>query len=631
MVSAYRRAVNASSAQHVEARVNPESGQVEVYAEKEVVEDVMDERTEVTLEEAKRFDPEVQLGDMAIVETTPADFGRVAAQTARQVIQQRIREAERAAQLEYFDKQSGEIVSGIVQASNIQSTTVGLDMKAEGILPGNQRIPRERYRVHDRIRAVVLEVKDGQRGPQIILSRSHRNFLRRLLENEVPEIYHGVVEIRAIAREPGHRAKVAVMATQPGVDPVGACVGIKGVRIQAIVKELHDEKIDIIQWDPDPIVYISKAISPARVTGVYLSETPDTGRTATVVVQEDQLSLAIGRDGQNARLAAKLTGWRIDIKSLVEAAGDAVQKLQTDAELAEMLPTVVETIPTIEVILTKKSEGRPVTPEEYSQLAQFVDHVERRTIQIQEEAVREEEERVAAARAEIPVTAFEMSIYDSGIKEHILNILTEAEYETVGDLILAMKVDSDKVLGLAGIGPKAMENIDESLAAITFPEPEPEPESEVEAAVEETLAAEQVADPDAVAEAPAGEVEAVAEGAAVEEQAEAVAEDVVEEVAEKKVKEKKPRKKDEEEISEDDDLVKDDVSLDELFALKEMFQTGRVNEDEEEEESGEKKKKSKKKKKKHVKMEYDEELGEVVAHKRHKRSRRGDDDFGEDW
>jgi len=633
MVSAYRRAVNASSAQHVEAKIDPESGQVLVYAEKEVVEDVVDERTEVTLEEARRFDPEVELGDMAIVETTPADFGRVAAQTARQVIQQRIREAERAAQMEYFDKQSGEIVSGVVQASNAHSTTVGLDMKAEGIMPANQRIPRERFRLHDRVRAVVLEVKDGSRGPQIILSRSHRNFLRRLLENEVPEIYHGIVEVRAIAREPGQRAKVAVMATQPGVDPVGACVGIKGVRIQAIVKELHDEKIDIIQWDPDPVIYISKAISPARVNGVYLSETPDTGRTATVVVQEDQLSLAIGRDGQNARLAAKLTGWRIDIKSLVEAAGDAVNKLQTDAELAELLPSVVETVPNIEIILTKKAEGRPIPPEEYTQLSQFVDRVERRTIQIQEEAIREEEERVAAARAEIPATAFDMSVYDSGIKEHILNILTEAEFETVGDLMLAMKVDQDKILSLAGIGPKSIENIEESLAELTFPEPEPEPEpeaetaaeveAEAEAVTEETPSAEQVAEPEEVVETPVAEEQ-------VEAQPEAVAEEVAEVPVEEKVKEKKPRKKDEEEISEDDDMVKDDVSLDELFALKEMFQTGRADdEDEDEEDSSDKKRKSsKKKKKKHVKMVYDEELGEVVARKKHKR---GGDEFEEDW
>jgi len=621
MVSAYRRAVNASSAQHVEARVDPDTGQVLIYAEKEVVEDVLDERTEVLLEEAKRFEPDVQLGDMAIVETTPADFGRVAAQTARQVIQQRIREAERAAQMEYFDKQSGEIVSGVVQATNAQSTTIGLDMKAEGIMPANQRIPGERFRLHDRIRAVVLEVKDGQRGPQIILSRSHRNFLRRLLENEVPEIYHGIVEIRAISREPGQRAKVAVMATQAGVDPVGACVGIKGVRIQAIVKELHDEKIDIIQWDPDPVIYISKAISPARVTGVYLSETPDAGRTATVVVQEDQLSLAIGRDGQNARLAAKLTGWRIDIKSLIEAAGDAIQKLQTDGELAKMLPSVVETIPAIEQILTKKTEGRPVTPEEYTQMSQFVDRVERRTIQIQEEAARVEEERVVAARAEIPVAAFAMSIYDAGIKEHILNILTEAEFETVGDLMLALKVDADKVLGLAGIGPKAMENIEESLAALTFPEPEPEPEPV--AVAEEAPVGEQVVEPEVAVEALVEEVQEASLPQA-EAQPEAVLE-AVEAPVEEKAKEKKHRK-DEEEISEDSDLVKDDVSLDELFALKEMFQTGRV--DDEEEESSDDKKKGKKKKKKHVEIEYDEELGEVVARKKHKR---GEDGFEEEW
>jgi N utilization substance protein A len=632
MVSAYRRAVNASSAQHVEAKVDPETGEVLIYAEKEVVEDIVDDRTEVTLEEARRFDPDVQLGDMAIVETTPADFGRVAAQTARQVIQQRIREAERAAQMEYFDRQSGEIVSGVVQATNAQSTTVGLDMKAEGIMPGNQRIPGERFRLHDRVRAVVLEVKDGPRGPQIILSRSHRNFLRRLLENDVPEIYHGIVEIRAIAREPGQRAKVAVMATQPGVDPVGACVGIKGVRIQAIVKELHDEKIDIIQWDPDPVVYISKAISPARVNGVYLSETPDSGRTATVVVLEDQLSLAIGRDGQNARLAAKLTGWRIDIKSLVEAAGDALQKLQTDTELAEMLPVVVESVPAIEVIMTKKAEGRPVTPEEYTQLSQFVDRVERRTIQIQEEAARVEEERVTAARAEIPAAAFEMSIYDAGIKEHILNILTEAELETVGDLMLTMKVDPDKVLGLAGIGPKAIENIEESLAALTFPEPEPEPVAEpepevvAEAIAEEVPVAEQVAEPEAVVEAPVVG-EQMEPSAQAEAQPEAVAAEVAEAPVEEKVKEKKPRKKDEEELTEDSDLVKDDVSLDELFALKEMFQTGRVD-DEDEEESDDKKKKGKKKKKKHVEIEYDEDLGEVVARKKHKR---GGEDFDENW
>jgi N utilization substance protein A len=607
MVSAYRRAVNASTAQHVEAKIDPDTGKVMVFAEKEVVEDVQEPKTEVLLEEARKVNPEAQLGDMVIVETTPADFGRVAAQTARQVIQQRIREAERSNQMQYFERQVGEIVSGIVQATNAQATTIGLDMKAEGILPGNQRIPGERFKVHDRVRAVVLEVKDGSRGPQIVLSRAHRNFLRRLLENEVPEIYHGVVEIRAIAREPGARAKVAVMATQAGVDPVGACVGIKGVRIQAIVKELHDEKIDIIQWDPDPVVYISKAISPARVSGVYLSEM-EGNRTATVVVNEDQLSLAIGRDGQNARLAAKLTGWRIDIKSLPEAAADAIHKLQSDPELASLLPTAMEAIPAIEEVLAKKAENRPVTPEEFTLLAQFVDRVERRTIQIKEDAARAEEEKVTTARAEVPTAAFGMPLEQLELKEHVFNILVEAGIDTVGALMMSMKMDTNKVLGLAGIGPKAISNIEERLAAIQFPEPEPAP-------AEPVADAERVAEPVAQAE-PQPQPEVVDPVAAEPVQA------VEAQAAEKPDAVKKELKK----VlgpQEDDEHAKDGVSLDDLFSMKpEIFQTTG------EEEDSADKKKGKKGKKKSVELEFDEERGEVVGRKKHKR---GDDGFSEDW
>ena len=594
MVSAYRRAVNASTAQHVEAKIDPDTGKVLVFAEKEVVEDIMEPKTEVLLDEARKVNPEAQLGDTVVVETTPADFGRVAAQTARQVIQQRIREAERSNQMQYFERQTGEIVSGIVQATNAQATTVGLDMKAEGVLPGNQRIPGERFKVHERVRAVVLEVKDGSRGPQIILSRAHRNFLRRLLENEVPEIYHGVVEIRAISREPGARAKVAVMATQAGVDPVGACVGIKGVRIQAIVKELHDEKIDIIQWDQDPVVYISKAISPARVSGVYLSEV-EGNRTATVVVNEDQLSLAIGRDGQNARLAAKLTGWRIDIKSLVEAAGDAIQKLRSDVELSALLPSAVESIPAVEEVLAKKAENRAITPEEFSMLSQFVDRVERRTIQIKEDAARAVEEKTASARAEVPTAAFGMPLEEIGLKEHVFNILVEAGFDTVGALMMAMKMDANRVLGLPGVGPKAMQNIEEALAALSFPEPLPaEPVAEPVAVVETQPEAILAAEPLAVEEVP---------------------------VVEKQVPARKDARKTAEE--EEDEHAKDGVSLDELFAMKpEIFQTAGS----EEEESADKKK-SKKGKKKSVELVLDEERGEVVGRKKHKR---GDDDFGED-
>jgi N utilization substance protein A len=579
MVSAYRRAVTASAAQHVEAKVDIETGKVTIFAEKEVVEDVQDVRTEVLLEEARQVDPNCQLGDMAIVETTPSDFGRVAAQTARQVIQQRIREAERSAQMDYFQRQVGEIISGIVQATSNQSSTVGLDMKAEGILPANHKIPGEKFRVHDRVRAIILEVKDSGRGPQIMLSRAHRNFLRRLLENEVPEIYHGIVEVRAIAREPGQRAKVAVSATQAGVDPVGACVGVRGVRIQTIVRELHEEKIDIIEWNADPVIYISKAISPARVAGVYLNEKD---KTATVVVQEDQLSLAIGRDGQNARLAAKLTGWRIDIKSIVEAASDTLGKLQTEPAFAAMAEVEAENVPHIEEILAKKAEGRAVTPEEYTRLSQFVERVERRTVERLLAAEKAEQERRDALRAEIPDIAFELPLSHLGLTAQVFSILDEAGYKTSGDLIMAMKAEPDKILGLSGIGPKSMQAIEKAIVEVTWPAPVVEPEPEPEAAPEE-VPAEQAA----LEQVPAAEGEPAAE------QAEAP-ETVAEVPAEQ---------------------TEVEPSLEQLFTLSpEALRPAP------EEETEEQKAKDKKGKKgKAVTLEFDEERGAVVGHKKHKR------------
>ncbi len=589
MVSAYRRAVNASNAQQVEAKINPETGEVSIFVEKEVVEDVQDERTEVLLEEARRVSPEVNLGDMAIVESTPKDFGRVAAQTARQVIQQRIREAERQMQSDYYEKQVGEIVSGVVQAVNMtQGATVGLDMKAEGIMPQNQKIPGERFKVHDRVRAIILEVKESPRGPQIILSRSHRNFLRRLLENEVPEIYHGIVEIRAISREPGQRAKVAVSATQPNVDPVGACVGIRGVRIQAIVKELHDEKIDIIEWNNDPVIYISKAISPAKVSGVYLNEIE---KTATVVVQEDQLSLAIGRDGQNARLAAKLTGWRIDIKSLTEAASDAIVKVQSDPSLANIAEVEHDHVPVIEEILSKKSAGRPLTPEEFLSLIQFVDRVERRTVEQKKAEAAAEKELVTAARAGIPDAAFETDIATLNLPDHVYTILTEAEHRTVGNLMMAMKLNPDGVLSLSGIGPKAMQAIQTALVNISFPEPEKPaepPELVAEALHEETVEA-----------APIEILPASAEVAPISEEITATVAPV-------------------EETKEED--------FDKIFSLQNVLAVPVVAEEESEEERN---KKKEKKAKKGRELEFDEKRGEVVARKKHKR---GDDDSVlEEW
>lgn len=470
MVSAYRRSKNASNAQQIEARIDPETGKVSIYAEKEVVEEVEDSRTEVALQDARMVDKDADIGSMVIVESTPKNFGRVAAQTARQVIQQRIREAERDSQFEYYSKQIGEIVSGVVQAVNAQGITLAMEMKAEGLMPRNQQISGERFRVHDRIRALLLEVKTSPRGPQIILSRAHRNFLRRLLENEVPEIYHGLVEIRSISREPGHRSKVAVAALQAGVDPVGACVGIRGVRIQAIVRELNDEKIDVIEWNADPAIYIAKSLSPARVAGVYLNELAREAKTATVVVPEDQLSLAIGRDGQNARLAAKLTSWRIDIKSLPEAASDALYKLSNDPNYAEIAITEKDNVPQVELILKKKDEGRPVTPEEYQLITQFVDRIERGIIQQFKAERKAEDEKVQFIKQKIHPAAFTIPLEDFKVSDRVFDVIGQAGFLTIGDLILQMKIDSDRILALRGMGPKGMKELEDAINNLTFPE-----------------------------------------------------------------------------------------------------------------------------------------------------------------
>lgn len=628
MVSAYRRAVNASNAQHVEAKVDPESGKVTIFAEKEIVDSVNDMRTEVTLNDALMVDPDAKMGGMVVVETTPRNFGRVAAQTARQVIQQRIREAERDSQVNHFTRQIGEIMSGVVQAVSSQQLTLGLDMKAEGIMPRSQQIPGERFRVHDRVRALLIEVKSSTRGPQIILSRAHRNFLRRLLENEVPEIYHGMVEIRSIAREPGQRSKVAVAALQPGVDPVGACVGIRGVRIQAIVRELNDEKIDVIEWSSDPAVYISKALSPARVSGVYLIDTLKGAKTATVVVPEDQLSLAIGRDGQNARLAAKLTGWRIDIKSLPEAAADSLHRLQGDAAYAMLLPYEQDTIPQIEYILGKKSEGRPVTPEEYSVLTQFVDRIERGLIRQRQSERRLEEERQRVVLANIPAAAFEIPIASFQVSERLFAVISEAGYATVGDLLAQMANDPDSILGLSGMGPKGMRELETALSEL---EARLRSEEAAAQAIPEELPVEPVAVTEIVSlpvEEEQPELPAITE---IIEEPEAI---VPEELTVEAVLEPvlvAPAQASEDLDDGEKPTVEEDVdALDALFTLRAEsmeyeYQGGEDEEDEESEDGT--KKKSKKKKKKFVEVEYDPDADMTIVKKKRKRS----DDWGGDW
>ncbi len=307
--TAYKK--NFGTSQNVSVEFNEITGEVRVYSQKKVVSEVQDPRLEVGIEDARELYPDSQEEDMVYVEATPGNFGRIAAQTAKQVVIQKLREAERSMIYEEFLDREGEIVTGTVQRVEARTVYIALG-RTEGIMLPPDQIASERYTVGQRIKAYVYEVKNTPKGPNIFVSRSNPFFLRRLFEMEVPEIYDGVVEIKSIAREAGSRSKIAVYSLDEKVDSVGACVGPRGLRVQNIVSELGGEKIDIIKYDRDPERYIANALSPAKVIAVY---TDEESKVATVVVPDYQLSLAIGKEGQNARLAAKLTTWKVDIKS----------------------------------------------------------------------------------------------------------------------------------------------------------------------------------------------------------------------------------------------------------------------------------------------------------------------------
>ena len=309
LISAYKR--NFGSAQNVRVSLERSTGEIHVFARKNIVEDVTDSRLEMDLPEAQAIDRRYELGDVVEIEVTPKDFGRIAAQTAKQVVVQRIREAERGIIYEEFSNRESDILTGIVQ--RIEQKNVFIDLgKAEAILAPSEQIAGEQYRHGDRVKTYIIEVKKTTKGPQILVSRMHPGLLKRLFELEVPEIHDGIVEIKSVAREPGLRSKIAVYSRDENVDPVGSCVGHKGMRVQTIVDELRGEKIDIVKWNADPTKYIANALSPAKVISVEVNEAE---KLSKVVVPDYQLSLAIGKEGQNARLAAKLTGWKIDIKS----------------------------------------------------------------------------------------------------------------------------------------------------------------------------------------------------------------------------------------------------------------------------------------------------------------------------
>ena len=310
LVSAYKK--NYGTSQNVRVDIDQETGDINVYMRMDVVEEIEDELTQLSLEEAREIDPRYEVGDIVEYQVTPRDFGRIAAQTAKQVVVQRIREAERGMIFDDFITRQGEIVTGTVQRISNETLFVNIG-RTEGILSANEQVPGERYQVNDRLKVYIMDVKKTNKGPQVFLSRSHPGLVKRLFELEVPEIEDGTVEIRGIAREAGSRTKMAVYTEFENVDPVGSCVGTRGARVQAIVDELHGEKIDIIPWSEDPEQLISNVLSPAKVEKVIIEEGEE--KIATVVVPDYQLSLAIGKEGQNVRLAARVSGWKIDIKS----------------------------------------------------------------------------------------------------------------------------------------------------------------------------------------------------------------------------------------------------------------------------------------------------------------------------
>ena len=314
LISAYKKNFGAPN---VRVHMDRVTGEIKVYARKEVVEKVEDEAATISLDEARKIDPNYEIGDVVEIEVTTKNFGRIAAQTAKQVVVQRIREAERNIIYDEFVSKEDDVVTGIIQRQEVGNIYVDLG-KVEAILLPTEQIAGEQYIQGERIKAYIVEVKKTTKGPQILLSRTHPGLLKRLFELEVPEIFDGVVEIKSVAREAGSRSKIAVYSKDENVDPVGACVGPKGMRVQAIVNELKGEKIDIVKFSKDPAIYAANALSPAKVVKVKVDEEQ---KIAQVVVPDYQLSLAIGKEGQNARLAAKLTGWKIDIKSESQAEG----------------------------------------------------------------------------------------------------------------------------------------------------------------------------------------------------------------------------------------------------------------------------------------------------------------------
>lgn len=556
LISAYKKNFDGN---HITAMIESKSGQPQIFIEKAVVDSVEDAHNEISLNDALAINPNAEIGGLVSVENTPADFGRIAAQTAKQVILQRIREAERDALYNSYVEREGEVVNGTVHKVDAHQVTLSLG-KVEAYLPRNEQIPTERYSEGQRLRAYVSAVNKSNRGPQIIVSRTHRNMLRRLLEVEVPEIYNGTVEIKSIAREAGYRSKVAVAALQEGVDPVGSCVGMRGTRIQNIVNELSGEKIDVVQWNPDLSYFIANSLSPARVMNVMLDDI--NGKTATVVVPDKQLSLAIGKEGQNARLAAKLTNWRIDIKSASEAIKETLELAQTNEAIIARIGDRMEIFENAAAIAAEK-EPIEYTDNELSIFSEAIEIVNLARMAIENERRQKE----AEARA---------------IATDAIDILSEAEAI------------------LSGQGPILEE--DDILAAASETLEKELPTAEEEA--EEDRVADLVSEAEALL---SSDEEPTAEEIEPED-IESTSEPVLEEMAE-------PPAEAEEQVEEKAE-GEEEQKIEIMLSSELDWEDDDLTEAERERE----RRKAREKKRRLV---YDERLGEVVAERRHKKRRGG--------
>jgi len=633
LVTAYRRDWKVGATQNVTAEISLETGLARIYLEKIAVEKVEDPITQIALKEARALKPGIQPDELLMVDVTPHNFGRIAAQTAKQVITQRLREAERDSQFNRFSRQENEIIIGTIQSVTPHGVTLHLERTEEAIMPRREQIPGEHYTLHQKIRVYVLEVKRTPHGPEIVVSRSHPLMLRRLLELEVPEIRAGQVEIHAVAREAGVRAKVAVSSHQPGLDPVGACVGVRGIRIQTISNELHDERIDVIEWNEDPAIYIANALSMSSVLSVVLDESNPGGRTASVVVLDDQLSLAIGRSGQNARLAAKLTGWRNDIQGATEAAMWVLEQVNATPELLDMLKSNASLIPRLAGIMhTHESERYPYTDEEKRIIKTAVEAVRealiarrdadrpalrqaraRRTAQEKAEAERRKAQQ--AARARVPAAAYAQDIKTLNFSDKVYSHLIASGVNSVGDVMERLALGDEALLMIEGIGVKALREIKDAMAASGWSYLEPAEagpvtvgEAEREPAAEEVAALPAEAVEVEVEMPVGGEVEAPEAAIEVEtaaEVVETVAADVtarVEDVLE--AEEKKPVT-----------FAKDAISL---------FEDEDLLEEEDD-------RKDRRKKKKGRTVVYDDKTGETFVVRKRRRHRDMWEEFGDEF